>query len=152
MDKNILTAEETRKKEIAERVEKARQKMMAERRLLMEDAPLITAQLLKGIDYEEPIVVRLKNGEYYKMMIKPLSEAQLLAVFEEIGSERMEKLGTGDTLSIADYNLFWNIVAISTGLEKEDIKKGFAMGESSFAAQRILEISGATGGGVESFR
>lgn len=141
-------------KAMAQRVEEARLKIIAEREEKRAGAVKITAQLLKGIDYEEEVVVRLVNGQYGLLTIKPLAEGKIIELFAELGINRLENLGQSGKLSLEDYDFFWSIVALSSKIDKELLKSTFAVGESSIVAQRVLKISGFTEGTseeVESF-
>lgn len=146
-----MSKEENRKAAL-ERVENARKKMQEDREKFAKDAPKITKQLLEGVNYKEEIPVLLKNGDYGILEISALSESELLEAFAVLGMDKLQSLGEdGAELGIEDYDFFWTLIALSTGLDKELIKHAFAMGESSMVGQRILEISGATGEDVETF-
>ena len=145
-----MSTEQENREAVAKRVEEQRKKMALERKKMLGTAPKITEQLLGGIDASEDIVVKLKDGSYGVLTIFPLSEEQLITIFAEFGTEKISKLGSGQSLGLEDYDFFWKILAASTGFKQKLLSGSLAMGESSIAAQRVLEISGAMGD-VESF-
>ena len=145
-------SKEENRKAAQERIEKARSKITEERKVLAKDAPKISAQLLEGTNYSEEIIVMLKTGAYGKLEISALSEGELLEAFAVLGMDKLQNLGEDETeFQVEDYEFFWKLIALSTGFDKELIRKSFAMGESSMVGQRILEISGGAGNDVETF-
>ena len=149
-----MSNEKNKNTAMAERVEAAKNKVIAEREAMKKGAIKITAKLLKGIIYEEDFPIKLVNGDVGLITLRPLAEEEMVQIFEQLGTERIEKMGKSNSLTIEDYEFFWAIVAVSTGLDKNLIKKTFAMGESAVAGQRIMELSGmveSSGTDVERF-
>jgi len=137
-----------------DRVDAARNKIIAEREAMRVNAPKLTKQMLQGVEYEEEFPVKLANGDVGLLTIRAMAEGELVEVFADMGLERLGNLGQNSELSVEDYDFFWSVVAASSGYPKALIKRSFAMGESSIVGQRILEISGFganTGDQVEKF-
>lgn len=124
------------------RVEDARNKIQAEREEMKKGATKISAQMLKGITYEEEYPVKLIGGSVGLLTIRPLAEGEIIQIFSEIGIDRLNKMGTSDQLKVEDYEFFWSVVSASSGIPRDLIKKTFAVGESSIVGQHILEMSG----------
>ena len=140
-DINVPTDEEKRLATI-KRVEDAKAKIQAERDELRKGASKISAQMLKGITYEEEYPVKLVGGNVGLLTIRPLAEGEIIQIFSEIGIDRLNKMGASDQLKVEDYEFFWSVVSASSGIPKDLIKKTFAVGESSIVGQHILEMSG----------
>jgi len=139
---------------MAERVEAAKKKIIAEREEMKKGAVKLTAKLLKGIKYEEDFPVKLVDGTRGLLTIRPLAEEEMITIFDQLGGERMQNMGSSDGLSLEDYEFFWAVVSISSGMDTKLIRSTFAMGESAVVGQRILEISGMVDGAsdqVETF-
>jgi len=130
-----------KQKEMASRVEEARKKIMAEREEFKKKAPKITQQLLKGIEYKEDVVVKLKDDSYGVLTISALGEGEVLDIMNKFGIGRLSKMGEDD-INIENFEFFWNLIEASSGLPKKAIKTNFAIGESPIVGMRILEISG----------
>lgn len=144
--------EKERLEAMALRVDAAREKLRRDREAFKAKAPLLTAEILQGIDYSEEAVVKLKDGSYGKVVIRPISEEEGIGIFAKIDRESLVK--ESEDLALEDYEFFWTIVSISTGLPADLIKKSFAIGESAMLGARILEMSGITeksGDEVEDF-
>ena len=123
------------------RVEEAK-KIYLERKSKYKGKSLqITRELLEGIDTHDTVYVKLINGEIGELVIRPLAEGEVIEIFSEVGFDRIEELGQGD-FAIEDYEFFWSVVSISTGIPKDLIKKTFAIGESALVGNKILELSG----------
>jgi hypothetical protein len=130
---------------MSKRVEDARKKVLAERESLKGKATKITAEILLGVDYKEEIVIKLIDGTYGLLEIHPLGEGQIIDTFAQMGGEKMKRftnITAETTLSPEDYDFFWTIVSISSRIDKELLKKTLVLGESSYAAMKVLEISG----------
>lgn len=130
------------KEEIAKRVEEQKRVWLERKTKHKGKAIQISNEILKGIDLTEEAYVKLVNGEYGEVTIRPLAEGEMMALLSDIGFNVLEGIGAKDEFNTEDYNFFWAVVSVSTGLDKELIKKTFAMGESATLANRILEISG----------
>ena len=139
-----MTEEINRKAEIEARVAEKKKEWDARKEKYKGKAFKISNELLKGIDFSEEAYVRLVNGDYGEVTIRPLAEGEMMEILSEVGLEVLEGLNQKGQFSTKDYDFFWTIVSISTRLEKELIKKTFAVGESATLANRILEISGFT--------
>lgn len=48
-------------------------------------APLLTKVFLKGKDYREAELVKLKDGSYFKVLLKPVSDEDIYRAFDEVG-------------------------------------------------------------------
>ena len=130
------------------RVEEAK-KIYLERRSKYKGKSLkITQDLLEGIDVTDIVYVKLINGEIGELVVRPLAEGEVIHIFSEVGFDRIEELGQGK-FDIKDYEFFWSVVSISTGIPKELIKKTFAVGESALVGNKILELSGFAEGTAE---
>ena len=127
---------------MAQRVEEARKRMFADRDKHRANAAKITAELLNGIDIKEDIVVKLINGQYGLLELRPLAEGEIVKIFSSVGIGKITKLSASGEFSMDDYDFFWSLVSASSGIDKELLKKTLVMGESSIAAQKILELSG----------
>jgi len=130
------------------RVEEAK-KIYLERKSKYKGKSLkITQDLLEGIDVTDIVYVKLINGEIGELVVRPLAEGEVIHIFSEVGFDRIEELGQGK-FDIKDYEFFWSVVSISTGIPKELIKKTFAVGESALVGNKILELSGFAEGTAE---
>ena len=137
-----MSNEENKNTAMAERVEAAKRKIIAEREEMKKGAVKLTAKLLKGIRYNEDFPVKLIDGTRGLLSIRPLAEEEMVTIFDRLGVDRVSNMGKGDGLSLDDYEFFWTVVAVSSGIDIDLIKQTFSMGESAAAGQRILEISG----------
>jgi len=139
------------REEALKRIAEARERILEQRRKQVKDAPKITQQLLEGVNYTEEIPVMLKDGSYGMLEISALSEGELMEAFKVLGAEKLSRIDEENVFDIDDYDFFWTLIALSTGLDKELIKKSFRSGESVTVGQRILQISGVGGEEIESF-
>jgi len=151
LDENVISVaeavedtvgEEERTKEMANRVEDARKKVMAEREEKRKNAPQITAQLLEGVDYSEEVVVKMVDGTYGTLAIHPLGEGDVVEAFNKFGPGSSSTLDVEDALNLKNYRLLWEIVSLSTGFPIDLLKKKLAMGESPIIVEKIFAISG----------
>jgi len=123
------------------RVEEAKKIYLERRSKYKGKALQITHELLEGIDVHDTVYVKLINGEIGELLIRPLAEGEVIQIFSEVGFDRIEELGQGE-FDIKDYEFFWSVVSVSTGIPKDLIKKTFAIGESALVGNKILELSG----------
>ncbi len=130
------------------RVEEAKKTYLERKSKYKGKAFKITQELLEGIDMKDVVYVKLINGEIGELIIRPLAEGEVIHIFSEVGFDRIEELGQGG-FSIEDYEFFWSVVSVSSGIPKELIKKTFAVGESALVGNKILELSGFAEGTVE---
>ncbi len=130
------------------RVEEAKQEYLDRRKKHKGKALKITRELLGGIDIKDVVYVKLVNGEFGELEIRPLAEGEIIQIFSDIGFDKIEQIGQGE-FSIQDYEFFWSVVSASTGIPKELIRKTFAIGESALVGNRILELSGFAEGTAE---
>jgi hypothetical protein len=138
----IAKKAEEAKLAMTQRVEEAKRKILEERDAMRKGATKISAQMLKGITYEEEYPIKLIGGNVGLLTIRPLAEGEIIQIFSDIGIDRLNAMGQSDQLNVEDYEFFWSVVSASSGIEKDLIKKTFAVGESSIVGQHILEMSG----------
>mgnify|MGYP006909287365 CR=1 FL=1 len=131
---------EERIQAIENRVENARQKIVADRAEMRKKAVAVSLELLNGIEYKEDFPVKFINGTIGLLVIRPLAEGEIIEIFSKMGMDRINRMGKSGT--IEDYEFFWHLCSASTGFPIELIKKTFAMGESAVVGERILEMSG----------
>ena len=137
-------AENERKAEIEARVAEKKAEWEARKQKYKGNAIKISNEILKGIDFSEEAYVKLVNGTFGEVTIRPLAEGEMMEVLSQVGLEALEGLDKKAEFKSEDYDFFWIIASVSTGLDKELIKKTFAIGESATLANRILEMSGFT--------
>lgn len=144
-----IKTSETKKLEAAKaRVDEAKKIYLERKNKYKGKALQITQHLLEGIDAHDTVYVKLVNGEIGELVIRPLAEGEVIQIFSEVGFDRIEELGQGK-FDIKDYEFFWSVVSISTGIPKDLIKKTFAIGESALVGNKILELSGFAEGVAE---
>ena len=125
------------------RVEEKKQEFIARKEKYKGKALRITAELLEGIDFEDTVFVKLKNGEVGELTIRPLGEGEIIKIFDDVGFEAIEDMTKDeDSFDLKDYQFFWAIVSASSGLPIDLIKKTFAIGESASVGNVVLEMSG----------
>ena len=135
--------EKERLEAMAKRVDEARKTLRAKRESVKAKAPLLTREVLEGIDYSEEAVVKLVNGKYGKVIIHPLAEGVGIGAFAKLDLSGLRDVDKpSNSFTKEEYEFFWSIVAASTGLPVKLIKKTFAIGESALLTERILEMSG----------
>ena len=139
---STLSSEELKAQE--ERVKSAKAQYLDRKNKYKNIAVKISEELLKGIDLREDAYVKLITGQIGVVTIRPLAEGEIMEVFGYVGLTNIENIGSGG-FKTEDYDFFWTLVSVSTGLPKELIKTTFAMGESATLATRILELSGFSG-------
>jgi len=130
------------KAEIEARVAEKKKQWEDRKKKFKGKAIKISNELLQGIQYSEEAYVKLFDGTIGEVDIRPLAEGEMMAILADVGLDMFEGLGENDKFDAEDYSFFWSIVSASTGLDKDLIKKTFAVGESATLANRILEISG----------
>jgi len=130
-----------KKKEIEDRVAAKKAEWADRKKKYKGKAIKLSEEILQGIAYEELAYVKLFDGTIGEVTIRPLAEGEMMSVLAQIGMDKLDNFGSGD-FTEEDYDFFWTIVSVSTGLKKESIKKTFAVGESAIIANRIMDISG----------
>ena len=126
-----------------ERIEAKRDEFKARREAYKGKAVQITAELLEGIDLRDTVFVKMINGDIGELTIRPLGEGEIINLFAKVGFDRLQDIGSEERdFDVKDYEFFWELVSISSGLPVELIKKSFAVGESASVGNVILEMSG----------
>ena len=141
MTEEEIKPEQIRKAEIEARVAEKKTEWQTRKEKFKGKAVKISNEILKGIDLSENAYVKLIDGSVGEVVIRPLAEGEMMGIIADVGIDVLQELGKSQ-FSIKDYDFFWSIVSASTDLEKELIKKTFAVGESAILGNRILEISG----------
>jgi len=142
IDEGKKQAEKQAKKQAsAERVQAAKVKIQKKKKVDKAKGIRITAKLLKGKSVTDEVPVKLITGEVGLLPIRALGEGEIIEIFADVGMDRINNMGSGE-LDAKDYDFFWSLVSVSSGIKKALIKQSFALGESAKAGQAVLELSG----------
>ena len=107
-------------------------------------APLLTKVFVEGKDYREPDIVKLKDGSYFKILLKPVGDEDIFRAFDEVGIEEIPTPSTPTNISqikFARLAARLALIAIdtsNTGLTEEQIVENLAYGEATRIGSKIL--------------
>lgn len=143
LDEYGMSDEEVNKRmaelDAEEEAEEARRAEVAKR------APLLTKVFLKGKSYREAVLVKLKDGSYFKVLLKPISDEDIFRAFDEVGIEDIpgpnKKL---DVPPIKFARLATRLAAIAIdtsitgGLTEQEVIDQLAYGETTRIGTKIM--------------
>jgi len=108
-------------------------------------APLLTKVFLKGKDYREPELVKLKDGSFFKVLLKPVSDEDIYRAFDEVGIEEIPGPGKAlDVPQIKFARLATRLAAIAIdmsvtkGITEQELIDSLAYGEATRIGTRIM--------------
>lgn len=82
--------------EVSKRLEEMEKEQEAERERRIEiakRAPMLTKAFLKGKDYRTEDIVKLKDGSFFKVILRPLGDGDLYKAFDDVGVENIPSPG-----------------------------------------------------------
>jgi len=130
--------------ENAEKAIDAQNKVEEEKRKeIAKNAKKLTRRFIEGKDYREEELVRLKDGSYYKVDMKPLSDEEIYEAFDAVGIETIPAPGTKvniPQIKFARLATRLAIMSIDTGgmITTDELKANLDYGETTRIGTKIL--------------
>lgn len=111
---------------------------------MKEKAPSLTKLFLAGKKFRTQEAVKMKDGSYYKLTLKPLNDDEIYEAMDEVGIEKVPNLRRRD-VRVSEIKMFrWAIslakqaVELPSGVSWEDLKEAIAYGELTRLGTDIL--------------